>query len=360
MSAAPPVAPSRPVLSVIIPLLNEEEVLDQTYRRLKGVLDGLGETYELIFVDDGSTDRSRAILTEKSRLDPTVRVVVLSRNFGQQMATTAGLRHARGQAAILLDADLQDPPELIGQFVAKWRDGYQVVYGVRQKRDGETTLKKVTSFLFYRLMRRLADQPLPADTGDFRLMDRRVIDTYLELSEDPRFFRGLVSWIGFRQIGVPFQREGRAAGQTKYRYGRLLRLAFDTITAFSTRPAQYVTILAGSLAGLSGLFVTGVLLLWALGSMTLQPWAWVALGFLVLWNVQFLALAVLGEYVVRTHRHTQRRPLYVLDAVIERGRAVLPKVSEDRCGRIEDGGWRMEDGAGNEPANWDRIGVEQP
>jgi dolichol-phosphate mannosyltransferase len=353
MNLAPPVSPSRPVLSVIIPLLNEEEVLDQTYRRLKAVLDGLGETYELIFVDDGSTDRSRAILTEKSRLDPTVRVVVLSRNFGQQMATTAGLRHARGQAAVLLDCDLQDPPELIGQFLAKWREGYHVVYGVRKKRDGETALKKLTSFLFYRVMGRLADHPLPADTGDFRLMDRRVIDVYLEMSEDPRFFRGLVSWIGFRQIGVSFQRDGRVAGQTKYRYGRLLRLAFDTITAFSTRPAQYVTVLAGGLAGLSGLFLATILVLWAFGSVTLQPWAWAALGFLVLWNVQFLSLAVLGEYVVRTHRHVQRRPLYVLDAVIERGRAVLPRSGEQEAGSPP----RL---PLEEPASWVAVGVDEP
>jgi dolichol-phosphate mannosyltransferase len=283
-------------------------------------------------VDDGSTDGSRAILTEKSRQDPTVRVVVLARNFGQQMAATAGLRHARGQAAVIIDADLQDPPELIRQFLAKWREGYHVVYGVRQKRIGETALKKLTSFLFYRLMGRIADVPLPVDTGDFRLMDRRVIDVYLQMREDPRFFRGLVGWIGFKQVGIPFVRNGRAAGRTKYHYSRMLKLAFDTITAFSTKPALFITVLAGALAGLSTLFIGTVLALWVAGAVALEGWKWAALGFLFLWNVQFLAIAVLGEYVVRTHRHTQGRPLYVLDAVIEHGRTRM----EDHGSRIEE------------------------
>jgi dolichol-phosphate mannosyltransferase len=321
MNDAPTVASETPVLSVVIPLLNEEEVLEQTYATLKEHLDALGETYEIVFVEDGSTDRSRAILAEKARVDPHVRVVVLSRNFGHEMATTAGLRHARGQAAIVMDADLQDPPELIATFLSRWREGYQVVYGVRQQRQGESALKKLTSFLFYRLLGRMADVPIPPDTGDFRLLDRRVLDVYSLLDEDPRFFRGLVSWVGFRQMGVPFVRRERAAGRTKYRYGRLLKLAFDTITAFSTVPSLIVTLLAGGLAALSGLLLVVVLSLRAAGALALEGWMWAGMGFLVLWNIQFVCLAVLGEYVVRTHRNTQRRPLYVVDCVIEgRGR----------------------------------------
>jgi dolichol-phosphate mannosyltransferase len=320
MSGSPVSDPDAPVLSIVIPLLNEEAVLEQTYAALKGHLDALGETYELVFVDDGSTDRSRAILAALALRDPAVRVVGLSRNFGHEMATTAGLRHARGQAAIVMDADLQDPPELIAEFVARWRQGYQVVYGVRRERKGESALKKLTSFLFYRLMGRLADVPIPADTGDFRLIDRRVLDVYAQLEEDPRFFRGLISWVGFRQVGVPFVRRERAAGRTKYRYGRLLRLALDTVTAFSTAPAYAITLLAGSLAGLSALFIGTTVVLWLAGAIALDGWMWAGLGFLALWNVQYLSLAVLGEYVVRTHRHTQRRPLYVVDSVIE-GRA---------------------------------------
>ncbi len=308
-----------PVLSVVLPLLNEEAVLPETYTTLKQHLEALGLSYEMVFVDDGSTDRSRAILAAKAVMDPTVRVIGLSRNFGHEMATTAGLHHARGQAVIVMDADLQDPPELIPEFVARWREGYQVVYGVRARRERETLLKKATSFLFYRLMGKIADVPIPADTGDFRLMDRRVLDVYAQLHEDPRFFRGLVSWVGFRQVGVPFVRRPRLAGCTKYRYSRLLKLAFDTITAFSTLPALLITLTALALASLSAILAGVVVVLWGLGQMEVPGWGWAALGFLGLWNVQFLGLAVLGEYVVRTHRHTQRRPLYIIDTIIEGG-----------------------------------------
>jgi dolichol-phosphate mannosyltransferase len=311
----------RPVLSVVIPLLNEEEVLEQTYASLKEHLEPLGESYEIVFVDDGSTDRSRAILLAKSEGDPAVRVVALSRNFGHEMATTAGLHHARGQAVIVMDADLQDPPELIPQLLAKWREGYQVVYGVRARREKETALKKLTSFLFYRLMRKIADVPIPPDTGDFRLMDRRVLDVYAQLHEDPRFFRGLVSWVGFKQVGVPFVRRPRVAGYTKYRYSRLLKLAFDTITAFSTLPALVITITALVCVALSLGVAAVVVGMWLVGQWSVPAWGWVALGFLALWNVQFVCVAVLGEYVVRTHRHTQRRPLYVVESVIQNGRA---------------------------------------
>ena len=317
MSVSPLQSSTAPVLSIVVPLLNEEAVLEKTYRCLTDHLVKLGEPYEIVFVDDGSTDRSRALLVAKTLTDTAVRVVCLSRNFGHEMATTAGLQNARGQAAIVMDADLQDPPELIEQFVARWREGYQVVYGVRQERKGESVLKKLTSFVFYRLMGRIADVPIPADTGDFRLMDRRVLDVYRQFQEDPRFFRGLVGWIGFRQVGIPFVRRQRAAGQTKYRYGRLIKLAFDTITAFSTLPALCITLLAAGMAGLSMVFIGLVAVLWACGAIAVAGWMWAALGFLVLWNVQFLCVAVLGEYVVRTHRHTQRRPLFVVDTVIE-------------------------------------------
>lgn len=318
--AAPATPPLAPVLSIVVPLLNEEAVLPTTYQSLKQHLDRLGTPYELIFVDDGSTDGSRGLLAAISLNDPTVRIIGLSRNFGHEMATTAGLQHARGQAAVVIDADLQDPPELIAEFVARWREGYHVVYGVRERREGETLLKKATSFLFYRLMRKIADVSIPADTGDFRLLDRRVLDVYKQFQEEPRFFRGLIGWVGFKQIGVPFVRRPRAAGTTKYRYGRLLKLAFDTITAFSTFPAFFITVMAGLFAVASFGLGAGVVLAWLAGMLTVEPWMWAALGFLGLWNVQFLCLAVLGEYIVRTHRHTQRRPLYVVDAMLERGR----------------------------------------
>ena len=310
---------NRPVLSVVIPLLNEEAILDRTYTEVKQHLDKLGISYEMVFVDDGSTDASRAILAAKSQVDPTVRVVALSRNFGHEMATTAGLHHARGQAVVVMDADLQDPPEVVPLFLERWREGYQVVYGGRARRERETWLKKITSYLFYRLMGKISDVPIPQDTGDFRLMDRRVLEVFALLREDPRFFRGLVSWVGFKQIGVPFVRRPRAGGITKYRYSKLLRLAFDTITAFSTVPALLITLTAFVCLLLS-LGVAGIVLgLWFTDQLDIPAWGWVALGFLALWNIQFVCLAVLGEYIVRTHRHTQRRPLYIVDQIIENG-----------------------------------------
>jgi dolichol-phosphate mannosyltransferase len=317
-----PPAVRTPVLSVVVPLLNEAPVLEETIRRLREELDFIGEPYEIIFVDDGSTDDSRAILTRHSLSDPRIRVVALSRNFGHEMATTAGLEQARGQAAIIIDADLQDPPEVMREFVARWREGYKVVYGVRARREGEGPFKKITSFLFYRLMARIGDIPIPADTGDFRLLDRRILEVYKQLSEDPRFFRGLVSWIGFKQIGVPFVRKPRHAGYTKYRPARLFRLAFDTITAFSSFTALIIMLTACGVALASAAFIVGVGLLSVFGVIDTPGWAWADLGFLVLFNIQFLCLAVLGEYLVRTHRHTQRRPLYVVDCLIEKGKPV--------------------------------------
>ena len=311
-----------PVLSVVIPLLNEQDVLAKSYARIKEELEAIGESYEMIFVDDGSTDRSRGILAAISSTDPTVRIVALSRNFGHEVATTAGLHHARGQAAIIIDADLQDPPELMKEFVARWREGYQVVYGVRARREGEGIFKKTSAFLFYRLMGYIGDRPIPANTGDFRLIDRRVIDIYKNLPEDLRFFRGLISWIGFRQIGIPFVRQPRAGGTSKYRFARLLRLAFDTITAFSTLPALVITLLAGVIAAASAAFIFLIVVLWLVGLIHPEGWVWAALGFLVLWNIHFLSLAVLGEYLVRTHRQTQRRPLFVVDCIIENGKPV--------------------------------------
>jgi dolichol-phosphate mannosyltransferase len=313
-----------PVLSVVIPLLNEEAVLKQSYIALKKELDALGEPYEMIFVDDGSTDTSRAILRTFTAIDPRVRVLVLSRNFGHEMATTAGLHHARGQAAIVIDADLQDPPELIREFVAKWREGYHVVFGVRTRREGESLPKRVTAFLFYRLMRFLSDVPIPADTGDFRLMDRRVLDIFRELKDDPRFFRGLIPWIGFKQIGVPFVRRPRVGGFSKYRPARLFRLAYDTITSFSTYTAHLASLVGLAAAAVSVGLIGVTALLAALGVVALPNWAWVAAGFLVLWNLQFLFLTMLGEYIVRTHRMVQRRPLYVIDHELHSGYPTAP------------------------------------
>ncbi len=318
-----------PILSIVIPLFNEESVLDETYRRVKQVMDLQGLRYELIFVDDGSTDKSRIILAARANQDPCVRVIGLSRNYGHEMATTAGLHHARGQCAVVMDADLQDPPEVIPEMIARWREGYQVVYGVRKKRRRESVIKKVTSFLFYRLMSKISDVPIPQDTGDFRLMDRRILDIYAGLQEDPRFFRGLITWIGFRQIGIPFVRQPRVAGYTKYRYSKLIKLAADTITAFSTMPALVISASALVFFLLSMVITVCLVSLWAMQMIALPNWGWVALGLLLLWNWQFCCLAVLGEYIVRTHKHTQRRPLYIVETLIEASTSVERTPSGD-------------------------------
>ncbi len=321
-----------PTLSVVVPLLNEAAVLEQTYTVLSAELAKTGESYELLFVDDGSTDASREILRKFSASDSRVRVVALSRNFGHEMATTAGLHQSRGRAAVVIDADLQDPPELIHQFLAHWREGYHVVYGVRSRRDGEGLPKKLTAFLFYRLIRLLSDVPIPADTGDFRLMDRRVLDVFRALKDDPRFFRGLIPWIGFRQIGVAFRRKPRAAGTSKYRPTKLIRLAADTVTSFSTYTALLATLLAVGMAACSGLVIVGILILWAAGQLTITGLGWLGLVGLGLWNVQFLVLCMLGEYLIRTHRMVQRRPLYVIDEVITGGVGRPPGIGR----RLED------------------------
>jgi dolichol-phosphate mannosyltransferase len=321
-----------PTLSIVVPLLNEEAVLADTHAALTAELAKTGESYELLFVDDGSTDRSRAILLELSAADPRVRVVALSRNFGHEMATTAGLHQSRGRAAVVIDADLQDPPELIHEFLARWRDGYHVVYGVRTRRDGEGPLKKLTAFLFYRLIRLVSDVPIPADTGDFRLMDRRVLDVFRTLKDDPRFFRGLVPWCGFKQEGVPFARKPRAAGTSKYRPAKLIRLAADTVTSFSTYTALLATLLAVGMAAVSAFGIAAVVLLWLTGQVVVTGLGWLAVGGLVLWNVQFLLVCLFGEYLVRAHRMVQRRPLYVVDEIISGGEGRPPGAGR----RLED------------------------
>lgn len=314
-SSPKPAAAAVPVLSVVVPAFNEREVIETTYGELKRVLDGFGESYEIVFVDDGSHDGSRAILTKIAERDPNVAVVGLARNFGHEIATTVGMHQARGRAVVVIDADLQDPPELILDMVKRWREGYEVVYGVRARRDGESILKRITAYCFYRLMALIADFPFPADAGDFRLMDRKVVDIFRGMKEDPRFFRGLISWIGFRQTGLSFHRRPRAAGRSKYRYTRLIRLAFDTITAFSSFPAQLVLGLAAVGAVTSGAGLVASLTAVGLGYGRVDATFWLVAAGLFVLNLQFLGVAVLGQYVVRTHRNTQGRPLYVIDSV---------------------------------------------
>lgn len=299
-------------LSIVVPCFNEQEVLYETHRRLSTTLRGLRLEYEIVYVDDGSSDETPAILREIQATDEHVVVVRFSRNFGHQVAVTAGLDHAIGDAVILIDADLQDPPELIADFVARWRDGYDVVYGRRTERDGETAFKRVTARLFYRVLRSLTPIDIPPDTGDFRLMDRCVVEALRKMPEQDRFLRGMVSWVGFRQTAVLYRREARFAGVSKYPLRRMLRLASDAVIAFSPLPPRLA-----SFAGLAGL-TAGLLALVATLCITLDKGsppstASIALvAVLFLGGAQLLAVGLLGEYVARIYRQVQSRPLYVV------------------------------------------------
>jgi dolichol-phosphate mannosyltransferase len=300
---------------VIAPVYCEERVVGEFYTRAKRALEGLGSEFrhEIVFVNDGSTDSSLNELLALAAADPAVRVINLSRNFGHQVAITAGLDHAAGDAVVVLDADLQDPPEVIGEMVRLWREGNQVVYGVRRARRGEGAFKRVTAGAFYRLLSRLSDVPVPVDSGDFRLMDRRVVDVLKELREESRYIRGLVSWVGFRQCALPYDRDPRFAGRTKFSLRRMLVFALDGISSFSDKPLRFSAHL-GMLVTVGAL----LLMLWVIvgrllnPSSTIQGWASVMVALLFLGGVQLMSIGVLGEYVGRIFRQTKGRPLYVV------------------------------------------------
>jgi len=306
-----------PTLSVIVPAYNEQEILFKSYLELKEELQKTKESYEILFINDGSTDETQNILLRIASNDPTVRVIKLARNFGHESATTAGMHYCLGKAAVVIDADMQDPPSVIFDMLEKWKQGFEVVYGVREKREGESLFKKITAYGFYFLIGKIADVKVPKNTGDYRLMDRKVIDVYKSLKEEPRFFRGLISWIGFRQVGVTFVRRPRAGGVSKYRYSKLFRLAFDTITSFSTLPSLVISFVAFSFA-IIGMVGTGITVcLWALQFVQVNTLIWCFLGLMNLVNLQFCALAVLGEYIVRSHYHTQNRPPFIVETITE-------------------------------------------
>ena len=302
------------MLSVVAPVLNEGETVRELVRRLTDVLAPLGP-YEVLIVDDGSTDETWTILTELAARDSQVRAIRLSRNFGHQAALSAGLDHARGDAVVMMDGDLQDPPEVIPQLVERWREGYDVVYAVRRTRAGETRFKLTAASLFYRGASRLSSSTIRQNSGDFRLLSRRAVDALAHMPERARFLRGMTSWIGFPQIAVTYDREPRHAGTTKYPFRRLLRLALDGITSFSTVPIRAVTLLGFALVG----FCIGVLgwTLYVRFFTDHHPSGWTSLiaVVLLLGGVQLLSLGVIGEYVGRIFEESKQRPLYfVADA----------------------------------------------
>ena len=301
------------LLSVVIPCMNEEQVLRETNRRLTAVLDGISLNFEIVYVDDGSTDGTPALLHELQSLDSRVKVVRFSRNFGHQIAITAGLEHASGDAVAIIDADLQDPPEVILDFVAKWLDGYDVVYGVRAERDGETAFKLWTAKLFYRTISRLSDTRIPLDTGDFRLMDRRVVDALLSMPERDRFVRGMVSWLGFSQTAVEYRRAPRLAGATKFSLFKMVRFALDGIFSFSILPLRLATWTGFAASGLAIFGIVVVLLERFLRIEGLvKGWSSAMITELFIGGVQLICLGLIGEYVGRIYGESKRRPLYIV------------------------------------------------
>ena len=298
--------------SIVVPVFNEELVIRFTYERLTQVMRGLGEPYELIFVNDGSRDNTYVILDELAEADGSVVVLDFSRNFGHQIAITAGMDYARGQAIVVIDADLQDPPELIADMIAKWREGYDVVYAKRVARKGETWFKKASASLFYRLLRRLSDIEIPLDTGDFRLIDRQVADQLLAIREKSRFVRGLVSWVGFKQTAVEYVRDERLYGETKYPLKKMIKLSLDGMTSFSTKPLKitsYLGVLSSIAAFIYGLYV---LYLRLFTSDTIAGWTSVILIQLFFNGVILLMLGIIGEYVGRIHDESKGRPIYIV------------------------------------------------
>jgi polyisoprenyl-phosphate glycosyltransferase len=302
-----------PLLSVVVPLYNEEQVISEMYVRLHAVLAGNNIDHEIILVNDGSRDRTEELAKTICRADPNVRLVSFSRNFGHQIAVTAGLDNAAGQAVVIIDADLQDPPEVIVQMLDKWRHGCHVVYGVRAKRKGESLFKLLTAAAFYRLIRRLTRVDIPVDTGDFRLMDRKVVDQLLTMRERNRFVRGLVSWVGFRQESVEYVREARFAGETKYPLKKMVRFAVDGVISFSDVPLKLSSVFGFVCAVLSfALIVYGVVVKLFYPQYAIPGWASVFSVVLFLGGVQLICIGILGEYLGRVYDEIKQRPLYVV------------------------------------------------
>ena len=298
--------------SIIAPIYNEIDNLSELYRRVKEVMDANGEPWELILVDDGSTDGSTEKIRELVAQDKTVRPVIFARNFGHQVAITAGWDYARGEAVVIIDADLQDPPEIILELAKKWKEGYEVVYAVRGEREGESWFKKFTAAAFYRLIYSNTDVKIPVDTVDFRLMDRKVVNVLKLMKERHRFPRGMSAWVGFKQIGVTYKRAARLAGVTKYPFRKMFKLALNAITGFSYFPLQVATFFGFFSAGVSILASPVVAILRLAGSHFFEGQTTTLISVLFLGGVQLISLGILGEYVGRLYDEAKGRPLYIV------------------------------------------------
>lgn len=298
--------------SIIAPIFNELENIPELYRRVKEVMDSTGEPWELILVDDGSSDGSTQAIRDLAKENECVRPVIFARNFGHQVAVTAGLDYARGDAVVIIDADLQDPPELILDLAKKWKEGYEVVYAVRAEREGESWFKLWTASLFYRIIYRITDVKIPLDTGDFRLMDRSVVKVMNGMRERHRFLRGMSSWVGFKQVGVEYRRAARKAGETKYPFRKMFRLALNAITSFSYFPLQVATFFGFASAGIAIIAIPFVVYMRITGSQAFFGQASTLIAVLFLGGVQLISLGILGEYVGRLYDEAKGRPLYIV------------------------------------------------
>ena len=298
--------------SIIAPIFNERENLPELLRRVTEVMTSTGEIWELILVDDGSSDGSSDIIRELAKKDKHVRSVIFARNFGHQVAVTAGLDYSRGDAVVIIDADLQDPPELILEMSKKWKEGNEVVYAVRAEREGESWFKLWTASLFYRIIYRITDVKIPLDTGDFRLLDRKVVHVMNQMREKHRFLRGMSAWVGFKQVGVEYKRAARKAGETKYPFRKMFRLAVNAVTGFSYFPLQVATYIGFFSAGIAILAIPVVVYMRMTGSQAFFGQATTLIAVLFLGGVQLISLGVLGEYIGRLYDEAKGRPLYIV------------------------------------------------
>jgi glycosyltransferase involved in cell wall biosynthesis len=300
------------VFSIVVPVYNEEQVVLETYKRLKNVMDTLKEAYEIVFVNDGSRDKTAVIIGEICKTDKDTKLIDFSRNFGHQLAITAGMDYAAGDAVVVIDADLQDPPELIPKMIAKWRQGYDVVYGKRLRREGESLFKKITAKLFYRFLRSMTDVDIPVDTGDFRLIDRKVRDALKQTGERNRYVRGLISWLGFKQTAIEYIREKRFSGETKYPLKKMLKFAFDAIASFSYKPLRFASYVGTFLSFFSFLYLLVVIYQKLFTDETIQGWASTLAVSLLFNGIVLLMLGIIGEYIGRIYDEAKGRPLYIV------------------------------------------------
>jgi polyisoprenyl-phosphate glycosyltransferase len=300
----------KPVFSIIAPIFNETESLPELQRRITEVMNKTGEPWEMVLVDDGSTDGSTTLIQELAKKDSHIRPVIFARNYGHQIAVTAGMDFSRGDAVIIIDADLQDPPEVILELIAKWREGYQVVYAQRAEREGETWFKLVTASAFYKLIYRITDVKIPMNTGDFRLLDRKVVQVMNSMRERHRFLRGMSAWVGFKSVGVPYKRAARFAGTSKYPLKKMLKLALTAITSFSYLPLQIAMWLGVVSVGISILGLISMIILRVSGSHFLSGQGATLITVLFFGGVQLVSLGILGEYIGRIYDEVRGRPLY--------------------------------------------------